>query len=89
MAKKKPTIDVFKNTSSAAQQQQPLTAQEDIIDAKGVGLKKSEWGEIEQRAQELGITRHKLAAILLRYGLDHLRNGKIKTKTEKTISLDI
>lgn len=86
MAKAKPKIDVFEKT--AEPQQQPLTA-DDVIDAKGVGLKKSEWAEIDERAQSMGITRHKLAAMLLRYGLDHLRSGKIKTRTEKTITLDI
>lgn len=84
MAKKKPLIDVFTKTSNEAQ-----PAQDDLIEAKGVGLKSSEWAEIEQRAQSLGMTRHGLAAILLRYGLDHLRQGKIKTKTEKQITLDL
>ncbi len=79
---KKPKIDVFERTSTQPQQ-------DDIIEAKGVGLKSSEWAEIEQRAQSLGMTRHKLAAILLRYGLDHLRQGKIKTKTEKQTTLDL
>lgn len=87
MAKAKPKIDVFQKTTSE-DIQQPLTA-DDVIEANGVGLKKSEWAEIEQLAQRMGITRHKLAAMLLRYGLDHLRSGKIKTKTEKTITLDL
>ena len=52
------------------------------IDPKGVGLKLSEWKEIEYLAKVLGMTRHKLAVKLLRYGLSHLKSGKIKTKTE-------
>lgn len=87
MAKAKPKIDVFQRTAESSKQQ-PLTA-DDVIEPSGVGLKKSEWAEIEQLAQGMGMTRHKLAAMLLRYGLDHLRSGKIKTKTEKTITLDL
>ena len=84
---KKPAIG---NLFSKTEQAQPSRG-EDKIDAKGVGLKLSEWQEIEDRAKALGMTRHGLAAILLRYGLEHLRSGKIKTKTEtqKTTTLDI
>lgn len=85
MAKKPAIGNLFSKTES-----QPSMG-DDKIDAKGVGLKLSEWQEIEDRAKALGMTRHGLAAILLRYGLEHLRTGKIKTKTEtqKTITLDI
>lgn len=84
---KKPAIDdnLFSKTEAQPKKK------DDVIDAKGVGLKLSEWQEIEDRAKALGMTRHGLAAILLRYGLDQLRTGKIKTKTEtqKTTTLDI
>lgn len=85
MAKKPALGNLFEKTEATP------SRGEDKIDAKGVGLKLSEWQEIEDRAKALGMTRHGLAAILLRYGLDHLRTGKIKTKTEtqKTITLDV
>lgn len=85
MAKKPALGNLFQKT-------EPKPSEgKDTIDAKGVGLKLSEWQEIEDRAKALGMTRHGLAAILLRYGLDHLRTGKIKTKTEtqKTTTLDV
>ena len=85
MAKKPIIGNLFEKTETQRNKK------DDIIDAKGVGLKLSEWQEIENRAKALGMTRHGLAAILLRYGLDQLRTGKIKTKTEtqKTTTLDI
>ena len=85
MAKKPIIGNLFEKTETQRNKK------DDIIDAKGVGLKLSEWQEIEDRAKALGMTRHGLAAILLRYGLDQLRTGKIKTKTEtqKTTTLDI
>jgi len=75
MVKKKPKIDVFSKTGS-----QPTA---DPMEARGVGLKRSEWEDLDQRARALGLSAHALALILLRYGINHLKTGKIKPSTEK------
>lgn len=81
MAKKKPVIDdLFKRTTD-----QPQPAKADPITARGVGLKLSEWQEIETLAEGLNMTPHALAVYLLRYGMTDLRAGKIKTKTTTTL----
>ena len=64
----------------------PPTPKEDIIIAKGVGLYKSEWEEIETAATELGMTPHKLHAHAVRYFMRRYRSGIIKLKT-KTITV--
>lgn len=84
MAKKqKPSMTDLFNTTTAE------GGEGDIIKARGVGLKVSEWGEVEAIAGELGMTPHAVSAYLLRYGLKAYRAGKIKpeTKTKKITNL--
>lgn len=85
MAKKKPAlnIDLFARTERPAETETPA----DPITAKGVGLRTSEWAEIDALAKANGMNRHELAVKLLRYGLDALKAGRIKSKSQKTLDL--
>ena len=81
MAKSKPSVKgLFDKTAS------PATASKakDIIKARGVGLKESEWAEIESIAAAMGQTMHYVSAELLRAGLEQYRTGKLKPKTKQT-----
>jgi len=57
---------------------------QDIIRSRGVGLKVSEWDEIEKIAGGLGMTPHAVAAYGVRYFLKAWHEGKIKPLTKKT-----
>lgn len=85
MAKKQTTLGVDFFTTTGKPEPTPA---DDIIQTKGVGLKRSEWEEIDRQAKTLHMTRHRVAAYLLRYGLQALREGKIKTKVEKQITFE-
>ena len=60
---------------------------DDIIRSRGVGLKSSEWEEIENISADLGIKPYALAAYAIRYFLKAWREGKIKPQVKKTQSL--
>lgn len=82
MAKKKPAIgDLFTKTTTQAE------TPADPIAARGVGLKVSEWAELERLASANGMTVHALAVKLLHYGLEALKSGRIKSKSQKTLDL--
>lgn len=83
MAKKKPNLNIFAKTAAPA----AAAADEDKKVSFGVTLKASEWAEIESLAASLSMKRGPLAVSLLRYGLQALKAGKIKTKTSKTLDL--
>ncbi len=59
----------------------------DIVKSRGVGLKESEWAEIEQIADDLGVKPYAVAAYGIRYFLKAWHEGKIKTETRKTLIL--
>ena len=62
--------------------------EKDIIEARGVGLKKSEWAELKKIAGELGgETLHAVSAYAIRYFLKAYRAGKIKPETKRTQTL--
>ena len=61
--------------------------QDDKIQARGVGLRQSEWAEIERIAAEVGTTPHAIAAYGLRYFMKDYRAGKIKTQAKKIQAL--
>lgn len=52
---------------------------------QGVGLKASEWAEIEDIADELGQTRHAIAAYALRYFLKQYQAGAIQPEQKPTL----
>jgi hypothetical protein len=54
----------------------------DKIQARGIGLKASEWSEIEKIAADLDTTTHAILTYGVRYFLKHWREGKIKTQTQ-------
>lgn len=62
----------------------PRRKVDDSIKSRGVGLKLSEWEEIEKIAADLGIKPYALAAYALRYFLKAWHEGKIKTQSRKT-----
>jgi hypothetical protein len=64
-----------------------MANKDDIIKARGVGLKVSEWQELEQIAKDLDVTVHYLTSYGVRYFLKDYRQGKIKPETKKTQSL--
>jgi hypothetical protein len=69
--------------TATAQDQAP----QDIIKARGVGLKLSEWAQLEQIAGELGITLHAVTAYAVKYFLKAYQEGKIKPEKKTTQSL--
>ena len=60
---------------------------DDIIKARGVGLKVSEWEEVEKIADDLGTTPYAVAAYGIRYFLKAWHEGRIKPETKKTQTL--
>ena len=84
MAKRKPSMTgLFDRTAPEAQPE----GERDRVQAHGVGLKRSEWAELESIAGELGITLHAVTAYGVRYFLKAWHAGKIKPETKKTQSL--
>jgi hypothetical protein len=57
---------------------------DDKIQTRGIGLKLSEWGEVDGIAEELELTPHAVIAYAVRYFLKAWHEGKIKPQTKKT-----
>ena len=71
--------DLFKKT-------EPSQAEaSDIIKARGVGLKESEWAELQKMALAFDMNLHALTARLLRRGLKEYQDGKIKPEKKQTV----
>jgi hypothetical protein len=81
MAKGKPDIKGLFDKTEAQEKK------DDIIKARGVGLKISEWEELEGIRRELGITLHAVTAYAVRYFLKAYREGKIKPEKRTTQNL--
>jgi hypothetical protein len=83
---KKALIDpnLFAKTTTAQPQASP---QDDIIKAQGVGLKLSEWAELDTIAADLGMKRHALRVYAVRYFLAAYKAGKIRATTRTVKSL--
>lgn len=60
---------------------------EDKTQTRGIGLKLSEWEEIDKIADELGMTPHAVTAYGIRYFLRDWQAGKIKPQVKKTQTL--
>ena len=80
---KKPTLTGLFDRTEPSQDQAP----QDIIKARGVGLKLSEWAELEKIAGELGMTLHAVTAYGVKYFLKAYQEGKIKPEKKTTQSL--
>jgi hypothetical protein len=80
MAKTKPALDMFDKTDRDQ-------AEADIIKARGLGLKLSEWKEIDELAEKLQVTPHAVTVYGVRYFLEQHRAGKVKiqVQTKKTL----
>ena len=85
MAKKKDTglSDIFKSTT-----QDESEPQADPITSRGVGLRVSEWAEVDRIAAEWNVTPHSVAVMGVRYFLAELAAGKIQTKTETKTTIE-
>ncbi len=60
---------------------------DDIIKPRGVGLKQSEWEELEKIADDTGLKLHAVAAYAIRYFIKAYREGKIKPQARKINTL--
>ena len=52
---------------------------------KGVGLKESEWQELQDIGAELGQTQHAMTAYAVRYFLKQYRTGAIQTESKPSL----
>lgn len=59
----------------------------DKIQARGIGLKTSEWAELEKIAAEIGITGHAAALWAIRHFMNEYKAGRIKTQAKKVQAL--
>ncbi len=64
-----------------------MVKKNDLIKPRGVGLKASEWAELEKIANDSGIKLHAVTAYAIRYFLKEYRAGKIKPQARKINSL--
>ena len=86
MAKKKiTTLGIFAKTEPSANPTE--TPRDDLVESFGVGLRHSEWQDIKNIAAELNMKYHALAVVFIRYGLQAYKEGKMKTKTAKTLDI--
>ena len=82
MAKAKPSMKgLFEKTEAKEGEKKP----DDIIKARGVGLKLSEWAELEKMADAFEMNLHALTARLVRRGLKEYQDGKIKPEKKQTV----
>jgi len=72
--------DLFRRTEpSQPQAEQPQA--EDRVKARGVGLKLSEWAELDAWAAGMGIKTHALLLFAIRDFMRRWRAGEVKTET--------
>lgn len=77
---KKPALDLFSQTDRDQ-------AEQDKIKARGVGMKESEWLEVDELARKLQVTPHAFAAYGLRKFIELYKAGKIKVEVKTTKTL--
>ena len=83
MAKEKPDLtNIFAKTDQASKQAQDATGP---TITKGVGLKESEWAELQEIGAELAQTQHAMTAYAVRYFLKQYRTGKIPLENKPTL----
>ena len=78
----KKAADIYSKTESETD---PQGQPKDEVKSHGVGLRESEWQQIEAIADEMGITKHAVAAYALRYFLKSYDAGEIKTETKQSL----
>lgn len=57
----------------------------DPITSSGLGLRQSEWAEINRIAAELGIKPHAVTVYAVRYFMAQYKAGKIQPETKKAL----
>ena len=86
MAEKKPLIntDLFARTEppEMSLRKDDIPGDKDIISARGVGLKLSEWRELDAIAKDLGMNSHALRTYAIRRFLSEYKAGKIQATTK-------
>ena len=60
----------------------------DKQEARGIGLKLSDWAAISAIGEKLGVTGHAVGKYLLLHALKEYQDGKIKIQTKKQTHLD-
>jgi hypothetical protein len=60
---------------------------DDLVKTRGLGLKQSEWGDIDKIAADLDWKQHAVVVYAVRYFLKQYHAGKIKTVTKTTKEL--
>lgn len=73
---------LFKKTESEQPQEE---AKKDEVKSYGVGLRESEWQQIEFIAADMGVTKHKVAAYALRDFLKRWDAGEIETQAKPSL----
>ena len=75
----KKEASLFEKTESAQPQESPAKPK-DEVKSYGVGLRESEWLQIEAIAAEMSITKHAVAAYALKDFLKRWDAGEIETQ---------
>ncbi len=78
----KKAADMFSKTEIEQPQDEIL---KNPVKAYGVGLRVSEWQQIETIAGEMGMTKHALAAYALKDFLKRWDAGEIQTETKPSL----
>jgi hypothetical protein len=78
----KKSAGLFDKTESEQPQEE---TQANPVKAYGVGLRVSEWQQIETIAGEMGMTKHALAAYALKDFLKRWEAGEIQTETKPSL----
>jgi len=60
----------------------PRQPVDDPITSRGIGLRSSEWAEIDRIADKWNVTPHNLTVMGLRYFMEQLAAGKVETETQ-------
>jgi len=73
-------MNVLRANTFASNSEEPIVAP-DPVRARGIGLRLSEWSEIDETAHHLGMTPHALAAHAVRDWLKRYYGGEIELET--------
>ena len=88
-AVKEGMTDLFKKTEPEPGEKKSAKKTDDKIIARGVGLKESEWAELQKVADEQSTNLHAVTAYGVRYFLKEYKAGKVKIKQKNTVTLEI
>lgn len=63
--------------------------EKDPVNPKGVGLKESEWAEVEEIADDLGVTYHALRVFFMRWAIKQYKAGNVEIPIRKEPKIDM